>query len=170
MYVYIECILTVIYYLPYPTFTHLNITIIISIHISPWERTHSFSLLGEIMRPLTEEILMQPEPLSFFSPTDSFTDATAQQTAGAQPYQQAKEVPLLQTKAWQLTVMHRLDFSDNLLFAPPTSPCNLPHTRPTRDASWGEHKSLLTHWKFVRGIFVVKLSCMSNLSVRSLGQ
>lgn len=114
-----------IFFVPYPTFTHLNITIIISIHISPLERTHSFSLLGEIMRPLTEEILMQPEPLSFFSPTDSCTDATAQQTAGAQPYQQAKEVPLLQTKAWQLTVMHRLDFSDNLLFAPPTSPCNL---------------------------------------------
>lgn len=64
-------------------------------------------------------------PLFFFPPTDSCTDATAQQTAGAQPYQQAKQVPTLQTKAWQLTVMHRLDFSDNLLFAPPTSTCNL---------------------------------------------
>lgn len=119
-------ILTVIYYLYYTishfhTYpTHLNVTIIISIHISPLERTH------EIMRPLTEEMLMQPEPLSFFfPPTDSCTDATAQQTAGAQPYQQAKQVSVLQTKAWQLTVMHGLDFSDNLLFAPPTSPCSL---------------------------------------------
>lgn len=115
-------------------------------------------------------------PLFFFPPTDLCTDATAQQTAGAQPYQQAKEVPLLQTKAWQLTVMHRLDFSDNFLFAPPPPPfAILPHTWPTRDASWGEYKSLLTHWKCVRGIFVVRLSCMSNccwvcLSVRSLGQ
>lgn len=70
---------------------------------------------------------MQPEPLSsFFSfPTAKCTYATAQPTAGAQPYQQAKEVPPLHTKAWQLTVAHRLDFSDNLLFALPTSPSNL---------------------------------------------
>lgn len=135
------------FFVPYPTFTHLNVTIIISIHISPLERTHGFSLLCEIMRPLTEEMLMQPEPLFFFfPPTDLCTDATAQQTAGAQPYQQAKEVPLLQTKAWQLTVMHRLDFSDNFLFAPPPPPfAILPHTWPTRDASWGEYKSLLWH-------------------------
>lgn len=76
----------------------------------------------------------------FFPPTASCTVATVQPTAGAKPYQQTKEVPLLRTEAWQLTVVHRLDLSDNLLFAAPTSSCNLaPYASSLRrELRWGQ--------------------------------
>lgn len=95
-------------------------------HIPFGEDTRLLAALRDNATSHRRDVDATRAPLFFFPPTDLCTDATAQQTAGAQPYQQAKEVPLLQTKAWQLTVMHRLDFSDNFLFAPPpTSLCNL---------------------------------------------
>lgn len=64
-------------------------------------RVYSFSLLcWEIMQPESPHLRdVAATRASLFLHLTSCTDATAQQTARAQPYQQAKEVPLLRTRA-----------------------------------------------------------------------
>lgn len=70
---------------------------------SPMEKYNVYSFLllcCEIMRPESPHLRdVAATRASLFLQLTSCTDATAQQTAGAEPYQQAKEVPLLLTRA-----------------------------------------------------------------------